>query len=190
MNPAGSACDRLASIPSLTGTPPALDPAALPGDPVELFLAWLDQAVAAGVPEPRAMTLSTLDGDGLPDSRVLVLKDVSARGWAFASTASSRKGQQLAQVPVAALGFWWQPLMRAVRVRGEVIEATADESAADLAARSPAARAAVDAHDWRLWYLRATRVEHWQGAPDRRHTRIVDVRDGDRWLREVTLGLE
>ena len=190
MNPDGSARDRLASIASLTGTPPALDPAALPGDPVELFLTWLDQAVAAGAPEPRAMTLSTVDGDGLPDSRVLILKDVSARGWAFASTASSRKGQQLAQLPVAALGFWWQPLMRAVRVRGEVIGATAEESAADLAARSPAARAGVDAHDWRLWYLRPTRVEHWQGSPDRRHTRIVDVRDGDAWTRGIMTGSE
>lgn len=190
MSPARSARDRLASIPSLTGTPPALGPAALPSDPVELFLTWLDEAVAADVPEPRAMTLSTVDGDGLPDSRVLVLKDASARGWAFASTASSRKGQQLADSPVAALGFWWQPVMRAVRVRGEVVEAPREEAEADLAARSPQARAAVDAHDWRLWLLRPSRVEHWQGSPDRRHTRIVDVREGDGWAREVVAGSE
>lgn len=190
MSPARSARERLAPIRSLTGTPPALDLGALPGDPVTLFLAWLDEAVAHDVPEPRAMTLSTVDGDGLPDSRVVVLKDVSEWGWAFASTASSRKGPQLGQSPVAALGFWWQPMMRAVRVRGEVVEATPQEAAADLAARSPAARSAVDAEDWRLWYLRPTRVEHWQGSPDRRHTRIVDVRDGGTWVRELTTGSE
>lgn len=188
MNPARSARDRLGSIRSLTGTPPALDTAALPADPVELFLTWLDEAVTSGVPEPRAMTLSTVDGDGLPDSRVLILKDVSEEGWAFASTASSRKGTQLADSPVAALGFWWQPMMRAVRVRGEVVEAPREEAEDDLAARSPDARAAVAAGDWRLWHLRPTRVEHWQGSPDRRHTRVVDVRDGGRWVREVTVG--
>ncbi|WP_338748026.1 pyridoxine 5'-phosphate oxidase C-terminal domain-containing protein [Janibacter alittae] len=59
-----------------------------------------------------------------------------------------------------------------------------------LAARSPDARAAVGAGDWRLWHLRPTRVEHWQGSPDRRHTRVVDVRNGDDWVREVTTGSE
>ena len=78
MNPDGSARDRLASIASLTGTPPALDPAALPGDPVELFLTWLDQAVAAGAPEPRAMTLS-----GTPAER-------SSRAASTASVAMTR----------------------------------------------------------------------------------------------------
>lgn len=170
------------------GTPAACDPSALPADPVDLFLAWLDEAVAAGVAEPRAMTLSTVDGDGLPDSRVLILKDVTDLGWAFASTASSRKGQQLADSPVASLGFWWQPLMRAVRVRGPVVEASRVESEADLATRGPAARAAVAVGDWRLWRVRPTRVEHWQGSPDRRHTRVVDVRDGGGWSRTVTVG--
>lgn len=167
-----------------------MDPVLLPADPVELFLAWLDEAVAVGVPEPRAMTLSTVDGDGVPDARVLVLKDVSEIGWAFASTASSRKGQQIAASPVAAISFWWQPMMRAVRVQGHVVAATPEESAADLVARSPEARAAVEAQDWRLWRLRPTRVEHWQGSPDRRHTRIVDTREGEDWVREVTAGSE
>lgn len=170
--------------------PPRLDLVGLPAEPVGLFLAWLDEAIAAGVPEPRAMTLSTVDGSGLPDSRVLILKDVSEQGWAFASTATSRKGQQLAASPVAALGFWWQPIMRAVRVRGEVVEAPRAQAEADLAARSPGARSAVTPGDWRLWRVRPTRVEHWQGSPDRRHTRIVDVRDGDGWTREITTSAE
>lgn len=89
------------------------------------------------------MTLATVDAEGIPDARTLILKEVSARGWAFAGHRSSAKGQQLAAQPAAALNFWWQPLVRAVRVRGRVEQASADESAADLAARSPAAREGI-----------------------------------------------
>ena len=84
-------------------------------------MAWLRVAVAADVPEPRAVTLSTVDATGVPDGRVLILKDVSSEGWAFASTASSRKGLLLEAHPVAALSLWWQPLMRAVRVAGAAV---------------------------------------------------------------------
>lgn len=174
---------RLSCIPSLVGQPPALDLAAFPDAPVTAFLAWLDEAVAAGVPEPRAMTLSTADAHGMPDARVLILKDVDDSGWAFASTASSAKGLQLAQNPAAALSFWWQPLVRAVRVRGSVVEASAEESAADLAARSPQAQADVAVDDWRLWRVRPHAVEFWQGATDRRHTRVYFERITDGWIK-------
>lgn len=190
MSEGRSARERLAAIPSLTGTPPVLDLGALPGDPVELFLGWLQEAVEASVPEPRAMTLSTLDPQGLPDSRVLILKDVSSQGWAFASTASSRKGEQLSARPVAALSFWWQPQMRAVRVRGPVLPASREESEADLARRGRSARASVEPGDWHLWRLRPARVEHWQGSPDRRHVRIVDRWTDEGWSREVDVGSE
>ncbi|WP_308773023.1 pyridoxamine 5'-phosphate oxidase family protein, partial [Brachybacterium paraconglomeratum] len=65
------------------------------------------------------------------------------RGWAFAGSRSSRKAAQLDAHPVAALNFWWQPVLRAVRVRGRIQEASVEESAADLAARSAEARAGV-----------------------------------------------
>lgn len=84
---------------------------------------------------------------------------------------------------MAALGFWWQPIVRAVRVRGSVEEATAKESAADLAARSAAARADVDPGDWVLWRIRPVHVEFWQGSPDRRHARILFDRVGETWTR-------
>ena len=90
------------------------------------------------------MTLSTVGEDGVPDARLLILKGVDARGFAFASTASSRKGRQLAAHPEAALTFWWQPLLRSVRLNGRVVEASAEETAADLAARSADARATVE----------------------------------------------
>jgi pyridoxamine 5'-phosphate oxidase len=169
----------LRGIPSLTGTPPALDLAALPRDPAELFSAWLAEALAAGVAEPLATTLATVGEDGMPDARTVILKDLDERGWAVAGPASSAKGRQLAAVPSAALSFWWQPVVRAVRVRGPVATASRADSDADLAARSPDARADVARGDWTLWRIRATRVEFWQGSPDRRHVRIVYGEGGD-----------
>jgi pyridoxamine 5'-phosphate oxidase len=168
---------------SLTGSAPSLDLDAIPDGPDDLFREWITAAADAGVPEPHAATLATVDADGLPDARTLILKDVGPRGWAFAGTRSSAKGAQLAANPAAALSFWWQPIVRAVRVRGSVEEATAEESAADLAARSAAARADVDPGDWVLWRIRPVHVEFWQGSPDRRHTRILFDPIGDVWTR-------
>lgn len=180
--------ERLRAVPSLVGTPPALELAHLPADPVGLFAEWLDVALAAGVPEPLAMTVATADADGGPDARTLILKDVGAEGWAFAGTRSSEKGRQLAARPAAALNFWWQPIGRAVRVRGAVEEASAEECAADLAARSPAARAGVAPGDWVVWRVRPSRVEFWQSSPDRHHTRIVFTAQGDGWACDVRGG--
>jgi len=173
----------LRARPSLTGSPPALHPESVTDDPLALFRNWIAAAAEAGVAEPHTATLATVDADGVPDARTLILKDLDERGWAFAGTRSSAKGRQLAANPVAALNFWWQPVMRAVRVRGPVHEASADESAADLAARSAAARSGVREGDWVLWRIVPSRIEFWQGAADRRHTRIVYARHGDVWLR-------
>lgn len=173
------------SQPSLIGAPPPLEPADLPLDPVTLFRAWIIAAAGEGVPEPLAATLATVDEDGLPDSRTLILKDVDERGWAFAGTRSSRKAAQIAFNPVGALNFWWQPLMRAVRIRGGISEATVSESAADLASRSPSARAALGDSQWVLWRIDAVRVEFWQGSPDRNHTRIVYERIESGWTHSV-----
>lgn len=175
----------LRSIRALTGSPQALDGSNLPDDPVELFLWWLQEALDAGVEESRTMALSTVDAEGVPDSRMLILKEVDAQGWAFASTASSRKGQQLRDCPAAALTLWWQPVMRSVRVRGRVVEAEREESVADLQARSPAAQALVSADDWTLWRVVPDRVEFWQGSPDRAHTRVIYTPEGSSWRAEV-----
>jgi pyridoxamine 5'-phosphate oxidase len=178
----------LRAQPSLVGSPPPLDLAALPNDPSELFTMWLVEAAEAGVPEPHAVTLSTVDASGMPDARTLILKDVGSRGWAVAGPRSSSKAAQLAANPVAALNFWWQPMVRAVRVRGSVHEATREESAADLAARPLAARSGVKSGDWVLWRVLPEHVEFWQGAVDRRHIRIMYDRDGESWRRSPSDG--
>ncbi|MEU6476649.1 pyridoxal 5'-phosphate synthase [Streptomyces sp. NPDC047017] len=125
------------------GPPAEFDPSRAPAEPAGLFLDWLREAVAAGVPEAHAMTLSTVGEDGGPDARVLILKNVDEDGWQFAVHADSPKGRQLAGRPRAALTFHWPLLGRQVRVRGGVEPASPGRSAADLLARGATARAEV-----------------------------------------------
>lgn len=87
------------------------------------------------------MTLSTVDHDGSPDARVLILMDITPGCWWFASSSESAKGRQLEANPVAALTFYWPAHARSVRIRGVVMAATATESAADFGARGLGARA-------------------------------------------------
>lgn len=132
---------ELRALPALVGLPPVFDLGALPADPHALFVDWFHEAVDAGVPEPHAMTLSTVDGNGMPDARVLLLKDLTAEGWWFASEDGSAKGRQLATNPRAALTFYWSQLGRSVRIRGQVARGTDARSAEDFLERGIGARA-------------------------------------------------
>ncbi|MET9953590.1 pyridoxal 5'-phosphate synthase [Streptomyces sp. NPDC006339] len=122
---------------------PGFDPADVPEEPVALFHAWFAEAVAAGVVEPSTMAVATADADGRPDVRTVILHDVDARGWHFASHAGSAKGRQLAARPEAALHFYWAAQGRQVRVRGRVVTATPEEAYADLHARTTGALASA-----------------------------------------------
>ena len=134
--------DRLRAEASIVGEAPPFDPSAAPDDPQELFREWLGAALDAGVPEPHAVTLSTVDEHGRPDARVLVLKNVTDDGaFEIATGSESAKGAQLHANPHVALTFYWTPLARSVRIRGVAAAASADESAADFRARNPAAKA-------------------------------------------------
>ncbi|MFF7587369.1 pyridoxal 5'-phosphate synthase [Kitasatospora purpeofusca] len=121
---------------------PGFDTGAAPAEPGPLFVDWLATAVDAGVLDPQVFTLSTVDADGLPDARVLVLRDVDAAGtgWVFSAAADSPKGRQLADHPAAALTVYWPRLGRQVRVRGTVERAADLVAAAEFATRSPDAR--------------------------------------------------
>ncbi|GGX32180.1 pyridoxine/pyridoxamine 5'-phosphate oxidase [Streptomyces chryseus] len=122
---------------------PAFDPDTAPADPLPLFRQWFVAAAEAGQSEPHTMSLATVDPDGLPDVRTLMLHDADERGWHFASHATSAKGRQLAADPHAALGFYWPVQGRQVRVRGQVVTGTPEEAAADLHARSTGALASA-----------------------------------------------
>ena len=112
-----------------------LDEQAAGDDPVALFGRWLDEAVAAGVPEPNAMTVATATPDGVPSARIVLLKDFDERGAVFYTRYSSRKGRELEQNPRAAAIMLWHPLQRQVRIEGAVTRVDAAESDAYFASR-------------------------------------------------------
>jgi pyridoxamine 5'-phosphate oxidase len=134
--------DLLRSLPVFNRPLPAFDTGTLPDEPVSLFLDWLSEAVGAGVCEPHAMTLSTVDARGRPDSRIVLLRDAGGAGWQFDTSATSAKGAQLAANPQAALSFYWREQGRQVRVRGQVSAAGQDACAADFLAGSQGSRIA------------------------------------------------
>lgn len=105
-------------------------------DPIELFRTWFDLARARPeIKEPTAMNLATVDAQGRPDSRIVLLKDVEARGFTFYTNLGSAKAAQLDANPHAALCFHWMPLTRQVRVRGRVTPVTDAEADAYFASR-------------------------------------------------------
>lgn len=100
----------------------------LADDPFQLFAAWYEDARSAEPSDPNAMTLATVDADGMPNARMVLLKDAGRRGFVFYTHATSAKGCELEVCPRAALVFHWKSLKRQVRVRGLVETATAAEA--------------------------------------------------------------
>src|SRR5215211_7606318 len=104
-------------------------------EPIALFAAWLTEATASEPNDPTAMSLATVDADGLPDARMVLLKGVDARGFVFYTNAESNKGRELAANPKAALVFHWKSLRRQVRARGPVTPVSDAEADAYFASR-------------------------------------------------------
>ena len=104
-------------------------------EPLGLFAAWLAEAGTSEPNDPNAMALATVDGDGLPDVRMVLLKGYDADGFVFYSHIDSAKGRELAANPRAALLFHWKSLRRQVRVRGTVSRVTDAEADAYFATR-------------------------------------------------------
>eukprot|EP00013_Stygamoeba_regulata_P021200 CAMPEP_0177658194 /NCGR_PEP_ID=MMETSP0447-20121125/16665_1 /TAXON_ID=0 /ORGANISM="Stygamoeba regulata, Strain BSH-02190019" /LENGTH=183 /DNA_ID=CAMNT_0019162753 /DNA_START=33 /DNA_END=581 /DNA_ORIENTATION=- len=97
--------------------------------PFATFRQWLDLAKAdGGIPEPNAMYLSTIDDDGYPACRVVLLKGFDERGFQFFTNYESNKGNHLAKTPKAAMTVWWGKLERQVRIVGDVTKLSAAES--------------------------------------------------------------
>ena len=119
---------------------PDFDPDTAPTRPHQLFLAWLNEA-GEHVLAPHAVTLSTVDPEGTPDARVVILKDVDEAGFYVATSAASPKGEQLAKDPRAALTFFWPGRGRQVRVRGTAAPCAPEVSVRDFRDRPPASRA-------------------------------------------------
>ncbi|MFG0379544.1 pyridoxamine 5'-phosphate oxidase [Pseudomonas sp. zbq_18] len=107
-----------------------LSEAQAPGEPFALFRQWFADAVQTEqLPvEPNAMTLATVDGEGRPHCRVLLLKGLDERGFTFFSNYESAKGEQLAVCPYAAMTFFWPSLERQVRIEGKVEKVSFEDS--------------------------------------------------------------
>jgi len=109
-------------------------------DPIEQFRKWFDEALAADLHEPNAMTLATATPDGYPSARIVLLKGFDARGFVFYTNYEGRKGRELAKNPRAALVFYWGELERQVRVEGRVCRVLEEESDAYYASRPRGSR--------------------------------------------------
>ena len=162
------------------GTPLREDEVA--ASPFEQFERWFGEAMSSGVPLPNGMTLATVDADGTPTARVVLLKGVDERGFVFFTNYESRKGQALEATGRAALVFWWPALSRQVRVEGPVERVSAAESDAYFSTRpresnlsamaSPQSRV-IPSRDWlsaqvaevrRVWEDKVLeRPERWGG---------------------------
>ena len=104
-------------------------------EPFALFAAWLDEASRSEPRDPTAMTLATVDADGMPNARMVLLKGADANGFVFYTNKTSQKGRELDAHPKAALVFHWKSLNRQVRVRGVVERVTPEEADAYFATR-------------------------------------------------------
>ena len=97
-----------------------LDPNTLGSDPLLVFRNWFDQALASQVTEVNAMVLGTVNAEGRPSSRVVLLKDITAEGIVFYTNYASRKGRELAACNFVSVVFFWPELERQVRMEGAV----------------------------------------------------------------------
>lgn len=113
-------------------------------DPLELFPLWLDAARASEINDPNAMAVASVDADGFPDIRMVLLNGFDERGFVFFTNFESAKGRQLLAHPKAALLFHWKSLRRQVRVRGPVAVVDPSEADAYFTRRPPQSR--IGAH--------------------------------------------
>lgn len=113
-----------------------LDPDSCDPDPFVEVRRWIEAAIAGAIPTPNAMTLATVNASGRPSARIVLLKDLDARGFTFFTNYDSRKGDDLAANPYAALVLFWEPLHRQVRIEGRV-EKLSDAESDDYFASRP-----------------------------------------------------
>ena len=109
-------------------------------DPMALFRAWLAEAGVSEPNDPDAMSLATVDADGLPDVRMVLCKGIDERAIAFYTNSQSAKGRELQAAPRAAALFHWKSLRRQVRFRGAITPVSAAESDAYFASRARISR--------------------------------------------------
>ena len=104
-------------------------------DPIALFRTWLKEATDSGIQEPTAMTVATVDAQGAPDARMLLLKGCDERGFVFYTNLESAKAKALRHEPRVALCFYWNTIEKQVRIRGRARPVSDQEADAYFATR-------------------------------------------------------
>lgn len=115
-------------------------------DPFQLFLSWFNQALEVESTDPSAMVLATIDEKGLPDARVVLLKELEEHRFVFYTSYASKKAKDLAHQDVAALNFYWPDLFCQIRIRGRVEKITRKKSELYFSTRPREAQ--LGAHAW------------------------------------------
>ncbi|WP_102028320.1 pyridoxine/pyridoxamine 5'-phosphate oxidase [Salirhabdus sp. Marseille-P4669] len=133
--------NKIQNSKTLIGPFPTFEVQDTPYTPYELFLTWFQFAFDHDIHEPHAMTLSTVDKKGNPDSRVLILKDVDEEGWYFATSTISEKGKQLQTNSNVSLNFYWSLIGRQIRIRGNAMKMDKKTNMQDFLNRGKVARA-------------------------------------------------
>jgi pyridoxamine 5'-phosphate oxidase len=116
-------------------------------DPIAFFTEWMAEARANELNDSNAMSLATVDADGMPDVRIVLLKEISAAGFSFFTNLESQKGRQLAENPRAALCLHWKSLRRQVRIRGNISRVSDGEADTYFASRAAQSRISAIASD-------------------------------------------
>jgi pyridoxamine 5'-phosphate oxidase len=122
-----------------------LDGPEMAEDPITEFQEWFAGALSAGIDEPNAFVLATVDADGTPSARAVLMKDLTEGGIVFYTGMSSRKSEAMRSNPVAAATFVWTPLHRQVRFEGDVARVSDEEADAYFATRPRGAQVAAHA---------------------------------------------
>ena len=148
-----------------------LEESRAPAEPLPLLRRWLGQALRAGLAEPNAMTLATVDAAGRPRARMVLLKRADQHGFTFYTNQRSAKARELSARPVAALVLWWPELHRQVRIEGRVRVMGAAESDAYFASRPRGAQLGA-------WASRQSRVVASRAVLDRALARVDERFEG------------
>lgn len=192
-------------IETLTGNPNLVADSGLdfpPQNPLELLRLWFDAALTLNVCEPYGMTLATVDSDGHPSTRVVLLKDFDERGLFFATSAESNKGKDLEGNPWAACTLWWRESVQQINCKGRVRKLSDIESDEMFKERTRSAQAVASVSkqsallenekllrdqaselivkkaeidrpkSWYGYVLELTCIEFWHGSADRFHKRL------------------